>query len=66
MKEQLKSRKLLFAMTLLVISIVFVYLDKANFVDWANFIQWVFGIYAAGNVGEHISTKSSKKGILNG
>jgi uncharacterized membrane-anchored protein YjiN (DUF445 family) len=57
LKEQLKSKKLLFAMLLFVASIVFVATKQACFGEWAEFVKWIFGIYAAGNVGEHMSTK---------
>jgi len=45
----------MFAILLFVTSVVFVSIDKASFREWASFVQWVFGIYAAGNVGEHVS-----------
>ena len=54
---QLKSKKLMFAMILFITSIVFVAINKADFTQWADFVKWVFGIYAAGNVGEHVSNK---------
>lgn len=57
LKEQLKSRKLLFALTLFITSVCFVIFDQAAFSEWVDFTKWVFGIYAAGNVGEHLSTK---------
>jgi len=47
----------MFAMILFITSIVFVAIDKADFTQWADFVKWVFGIYAAGNVGEHVSNK---------
>ena len=56
-KTQLKSKKLMFAILLFITSVTFVALGKADFTDWADFIKWVFGIYAAGNVGEHASKK---------
>jgi hypothetical protein len=36
-------------------------LNAATFQEWSDFIKWVFGIYAAGNVGEHISEKDNKQ-----
>ena len=56
MSEKL-SRKLILAITLFVASIVFLLTDYADFSQWADFVKWVFGIYAAGNVGEHVSQK---------
>lgn len=29
----------------------------ADFQGWSDFVKWIFGIYAAGNVGEHVSKK---------
>ena len=57
LKTQLQSKKLMFATVLFVASIVFVATKQADFVQWAEFVKWVFGIYAAGNVGEHVSNK---------
>ena len=57
LKTQLQSKKLAFAVLLFLSSVVFVALGKADFTQWAEFVKWVFGIYAAGNVGEHVSNK---------
>ncbi len=57
LKAQLRSKKLMFAMILFLASIVFVATGQADFGQWSEFVKWVFGIYAAGNVGEHVSTK---------
>ena len=40
---------------------IFVAIGKADFAGWADFVKWVFGIYAAGNVGEHVSTGMNNK-----
>ena len=53
----LLSKKLICAGILFVAASVFVILGKADFQGWADFTKWVFGIYAAGNVGEHVSKK---------
>ena len=47
----------MFAMILFLASIVFVATGQADFGQWAEFVKQVFGIYAAGNVGEHVSNK---------
>ncbi len=47
----------MFAMILFLASIVFVATNQADFGQWSEFVKWVFGIYAAGNVGEHVSNK---------
>lgn len=28
--------------------------------EWVDFVKWVFGIYAAGNVGEHTASAFKK------
>ena len=62
LKSQLQSKKLMFAMILFLASIVFVATKQADFTQWAEFVKWVFGIYAAGNVGEHVSNKGINLG----
>lgn len=62
LKTQLQSKKLMFAMILFLASIVFVATGQADFGQWAEFVKWVFGIYAAGNVGEHVSNKGINLG----
>ena len=52
----LASKKLICAAVCFVAASVFVGLGKADFAGWAEFVKWVFGIYAAGNVGEHVSS----------
>ena len=61
-KTQLQSKKLMFAMILFLASIVFVATNQADFGQWSEFVKWVFGIYAAGNVGEHVSNKGLNVG----
>ena len=52
----LASKKLLCAFVCFVAATLFVVLGKADFYGWAEFTKWIFGIYGAGNVGEHVST----------
>tara|TARA_R110002153_G_C12942472_1_gene457537 strand:+ start:37 stop:279 length:243 start_codon:yes stop_codon:yes gene_type:complete len=52
-----KSRKLLCAIALFVVATVFVFIGQTDFQGWSDFVKWVFGIYAAGNVGEHTANK---------
>ena len=52
----LKSKKLLCAGICFLAATIFVLAGKADFYGWAEFVKWIFGIYAAGNVGEHVST----------
>jgi len=54
-----QSRKLLVAIVLFITSFTFVVLGKSDFTQWAEFIKWVFGIYAAGNVGEHYTKRGT-------
>ena len=53
----LGSKKLICAFVCFVAASVFVGLGKADFYGWAEFVKWIFGIYAAGNVGEHVASK---------
>ena len=32
----------------------------ADFNGWADFTKWIFGLYAAGNGGEHVAKKAAK------
>ena len=52
----LGSKKLICAFVCFVAATIFVLAGKADFYGWAEFVKWIFGIYAAGNVGEHVST----------
>ena len=53
----LGSKKLICAFACFVSASIFVAWGKADFAGWAEFVKWIFGIYAAGNVGEHVSKK---------
>ena len=57
----LGSKKLLCAGLCFLAATAFVVLGKADFQGWAEFTKWIFGIYAAGNVGEHVSKGISSK-----
>ena len=57
----LGSKKLLCAGVCFLAATIFVVLVKAEFQAWADFTKWIFGIYAAGNVGEHASKKLGVK-----
>lgn len=57
----LKSRKLLGTTVLFVVATVILFVtDLATFEQWSSFVKWIWGIYAAGNVGEH-ATKAYKE-----
>lgn len=57
------SRKLFICLLLVIISSVFLIFNFGgiNFQQWSTFMQWIFGIYAAGNVGDKISNKDKSK-----
>ena len=57
----LASKKLICAGVCFLAASTFVILGKADFQGWADFVKWVFGIYAAGNVGEHVSSNLGSK-----
>ena len=57
MNSSFKSRKLLCALALFIVATVFVFIGQTDFQGWSDFVKWVFGIYAAGNVGEHVANK---------
>lgn len=54
----LKSRKLLCAAVCLGIATGCLLINVATFQEWGDFIKWIFGLYAAGNVGEHVAKKT--------
>ena len=58
---KISNRKLVCASVCFLAAIIFVAKGKAEFAGWADFVKWVFGIYAAGNVGEHVSTGMNNK-----
>ena len=54
----LKSRKLLCAAVCFGIATGCLLINIATFQEWGDFIKWIFGLYAAGNVGEHVAKKT--------
>ena len=52
-----KSRKLFCAAICFVSASGLLAFSLATFPEWADFVKWIFGIYAAGNVGEHVAAK---------
>ena len=61
MDSSFKSRKLLCALALFIAATVFVFIEQTDFEGWSDFVKWVFGIYAAGNVGEHVANTKEQK-----
>ena len=57
----LASKKLICAGVCFLAASIFVAIGKADFAGWADFVKCVFSIYAAGNVGEHVSTNLGSK-----
>jgi hypothetical protein len=54
------GRKLLFALILMLVASGFVWFEKVNGQQWIEFMKWIFGTYAVGNVGEHLSKMLKK------
>ena len=57
MENKYKSRKFGIFIALEVLStslLLFGFIDSSQ---WVNMTQWAFGIYAAGNIGEHFTNK---------
>ena len=61
MVPSFKSRKLLCALALFIVATVFVFIGQTDFQGWSDFVKWVFGIYAAGNVGEHVANTKEQR-----
>lgn len=59
MIDKLKSRKLLIVSILFVVATVFLATSFLTGAQWIDFIKWLFGLYVAGNVGEHYSKKGT-------
>ena len=57
----LGGRKMFFAILLFLCATAFLFIGRADFSNWSEFVMWIFGIYAAGNVGEHVSTGIKSK-----
>ena len=49
------GRKMFFAILLFITATIFLLIGQAEFSDWSDFVMWIFGIYAVGNTGEHLS-----------
>ena len=61
MEDKFKSRKLWFALLLLLLATAYLLIsENASFTEWGDFAKWIFGIYAAGNVGDKISDGKAK------
>ena len=53
--DVLGGRKMFFAIILLIIATIFLFVDKSDFAGWSNFVIWIFGSYCVGNGLEHLS-----------
>ena len=53
--EFLGGRKMTLAIFLFIAATVILWVGKSDFEGWSNLIIWIFGTYAVGNVGEHLS-----------
>jgi len=56
----LGGRKMFFAILLFICATGFLLIGQAEFNDWSDFVMWIFGIYAVGNAGEHLSNIGKK------
>ena len=56
--QKLQSRKLIFAMTLFILSTTFIFTGHATFDSWSEFMKWIFGAYVVGNAGSKIASKT--------
>lgn len=59
---QLNSRKLLAFLFSFIVSIFLLYFDKLTGAEWTEFAKWSLIAYVGGNVGEHFSPSTGKKG----
>ena len=59
----LKSRKLLCAAICFISATIMLGIGIATFVEWADFLKWIFGLYAAGNVGEHVAKEKKPEAV---
>jgi len=57
----LGGRKMFLALTLFVIASVCLFTGIAQFTDWGEFSKWLFGIFAVGNLGEHVGKQFGGK-----
>jgi hypothetical protein len=55
MKNLLESRKSKLFLIIFAVSIIALFLDKANFVEFGEFIKWIFASYVVGNGAEHVA-----------
>jgi len=55
------GRKTTFALLLLIVVTVFLYMDKCDFSGWLDGITWIFGMYAVGNGAEHLANGLKKR-----
>jgi len=52
MDDKFRSRKFMFATTILALASLFLWLDKIGGGEWVTICTLIMGIYAAGNVVE--------------
>ena len=56
------GRKLFFGLLLFIIAtLLFIFSKQTDFDVWSQLVMWIFGIYAVGNVGEHLSGSITTK-----
>lgn len=57
-----KSRKAILALALIAGATVLAALERMDVAAWTDFAKWIFGLYVAGNVGEHAATAIRDRG----
>ena len=60
MKIELQSRKLIFAVILLVIGTIALFMNIASFTEWAAFMTVINGIYGTTNILEKRNNANTK------
>ena len=58
--NKMGGRKLIFAILLTAIASLMLWFDKSTTAEWREFMIWIYGTYAVGNVGEHLSGMMKK------
>tara|TARA_R110000751_G_C13447997_1_gene443774 strand:- start:4 stop:207 length:204 start_codon:yes stop_codon:yes gene_type:complete len=55
------GRKMFLALILFFIACVCLFTGIAQFGEWGEFCKWLFGIFALGNLGEHVGKQFGGK-----
>lgn len=58
LKSRVSSRKFILSILLVTLATIFIFMDKATFVEWATFSGAVLGLYGTGNVWSNYINRS--------